>query len=126
MKKIYFAGNFNKIKNEELSLEKMLANDYRSRLLGSSKLLTHYQKNFIVDNKFIYSGPFYCEQASNGDYISTDCNVVIDAEYEAINKADKLVVVFNDNFSVGTVVELGWALNLDIQTSKQSVLRHSI
>ena len=84
MKKIYFAGKFNKIKDKTLSLEAQLENDYRSKLLGSSKLLTYANDNLVVDNKYIYQGPFYCEQASNGDYTSTDCNTVINTEYKAI------------------------------------------
>jgi nucleoside 2-deoxyribosyltransferase len=111
MKKIYFAGKFNKIKEPEISLEKSLVNDFRSQLLGSSKLLTHYQDNLIVNNKFQYVGPFYCEQASNGNFTSTDCNEVLNAEYNSVLQGDVLVVVFGENFSVGSVVELGWALN---------------
>ena len=81
MKKIYFAGKFNKIKKPEISLEKSLRGDFRSQLLGDSKLLTHFQNNLVVNNKFQYIGPFYCEQASNGDFTSTDCNEVQNAEY---------------------------------------------
>ncbi len=111
MKKIYFAGKFNKIKKPGISLEKSLVNDFRSQLLGGSKLLTHYQDNLIVNNKFQYLGPFYCEQASNGNFTSTDCNEVLNAEYNSVLQSDVLVVVFGENFSVGSVVELGWALN---------------
>ena len=113
MKKIYFAGKFNKIKDKTLSLEAQLENDYRSKLLGSSKLLTYANDNLVVDNKYIYQGPFYCEQASNGDYTSTDCNTVINTEYKAICNSDMVLVVFDEDFSVGSVVELGWAINQD-------------
>lgn len=64
MKKIYFAGKFNKSETRLNSLEGMLRNDYRSQLLGDANLLTYYQKNLIINNKFEYIGPFYCEQAS--------------------------------------------------------------
>ena len=111
MKKIYFAGKFNKIKEPGISLEKSLVNDFRSQLLGSSKLLTHYQDNLIVNNKFQYVGPFYCEQASNGNFTSTDCNEVLNAEYNSILQSNVFVVVLGESFSVGSVVELGWALN---------------
>ena len=110
MKKIYFAGKFNKIKQSGITLEQALINDFRSQLLGSSKLLTHYQKQLIVDNKFQYVGPFYCEQASNGNFTSTDCLEVLNAEYKSIQESDILVVIFGESFSVGSVVELGWAL----------------
>ncbi len=113
MRKIYFAGKFNKIKDKTLSLEAQLENDYRSKLLGSSKLLTYANDNLVVDNKCIYQGPFYCEQASTGDYTSTDCNTVINAEYKAICDSDMVLVVFDEDFSVGSVVELGWAINQD-------------
>ena len=113
MKKIYFAGKFNKIKDHSLSLEKQLVNDFRSQLLGSSRLLTYASDNLIVNNQFIYTGPFYCEQASNGDYTSTDCNIVIDTEFEAVKKSDQIIIVFNESFSAGSIVELGWAINLD-------------
>jgi nucleoside 2-deoxyribosyltransferase len=111
MKKIYFAGKFNKTKKANTSLEDSLKNDFRSKLLGSSKLLTHFQENLIVNNKFQYMGPFYCEQASNGNFTSTDCSEVLNAEYNFIQKSDIVVVVFNESFSTGTIVELGWALN---------------
>lgn len=111
MKKIYFAGKFNKHKDNTLSLENRLKEDYRSKLLGSSKLLTYHQENLIIDNKFIYIGPFYCEQASSGNYTSTDCQDVLMAEYEAIKNADQIIIVFDNSFSVGSIVELNWAIN---------------
>ena len=37
------------------------------------------------------------------------------AEYKAIQQSDIFVVVFGENFSVGSVVELGWAINLGKQ-----------
>lgn len=110
MKKVYFAGKFNKIKTQGISPEKSLINDFRSILLGSSKLLTYYQNNLVINNKFQYLGPFYCEQASNGIFTSTDCNKVLNAEYKQIQKCDVFVVVLGESFSVGSVVELGWAL----------------
>lgn len=113
MKKIYFAGKFNLIKNNALSLEERLINDFRSKILGSSKKLTYADKNLKLDNGYIYSGPFYCEQASNGDFTSTDCNVVLKAEYEAVSKCDVYFVLFNQNFSVGSIVELDWALEMN-------------
>lgn len=113
MKKIYFAGKFNLIKDNALTLEDRLVNDFRSKLLGSSKLLTYYQENLKINDKYQYLGPFYCEQASLGDYTSTDCNVVLNAEFDAVKKCDIYVAVFGEKFSVGTVVELGWAINMN-------------
>lgn len=118
MKKIYFAGKFNKIKKQNITLEQSLINDYRSQLLGSSKLLTYYQDNLVVNKKYQYSGPFYCEQASNGNYTSTDCTEVLNAEYNFIDNSDIFVAVLGESFSVGTIVELGWA----IEKQKQIVL----
>lgn len=112
MKKIYFAGKFNLIKGKT-SLEVALVNDYRSLLLGSSKLLCQYQESLMLTENYQYLGPFYCEQASQGDFTSTDCNVVLTSEKESVKKCDIFVCVFGENFSVGSVVELGWALNLN-------------
>ena len=116
MKKVYFAGKFNLLKDKNLSLSNRLINDFRSLLLGDSKLLTLAKDDLKLNDKYIYSGPFYCEQASNGDYTSTDCNVVLEQEYKAVSNADVFVSVFGENFSVGTIVELSWALaqNKDI------------
>ena len=111
MKRIYFAGKFNKIDDNNLSLEQKLKYDYRSILLESPKYLTYYQKDLILNNRYIYSGPFYCEEASSGDFTSTDCNEVLNKEYEAIKKSDIVFIVFNDSFSVGSIVELSWAIN---------------
>lgn len=115
MKKIYFAGKFNKLKQRGMPLSKALCNDYRAKLLHGSELLTYYQKYLVVDNKFEYAGPFYCEQASGGNFTSTDCTAVLNAEYNFILSSDVFVVVLGESFSVGSVVELGWALNADKQ-----------
>lgn len=113
MKKIYFAGKFNLLKDNNLPLEQRLINDYRSKILGSSKLLTYHQEKLIINDNYQYLGPFYCEQASNGNYTSTDCNVVLNSEMEAVKNCDIYVAVFNQSFSVGTIVELGWAISMN-------------
>jgi len=113
MKKIYFAGKFNLIKGDSLTLEQKLVNDYRSLLLGSSKLLTYYQPDLRLNDKYQYLGPFYCEQASQGDFTSTDCNVVLNSEFNFVKNCDIYIAVFGESFSVGTIVELGWALNMN-------------
>lgn len=115
MKKIYFAGKFNLDKNKEKSLDQRLVNDYRARILEDSKKLTYAKENLKLSNGYIYNGPFYCEMASNGDFTSTDCNVVLNSEYEAVNKSDVYFAVFDESFSVGTVVELSWAIALNKQ-----------
>ena len=106
-KRIYFAGKFRLEGEGELPVR--LQNDYRAKLLGGGHTLSYAQKN-LTFGKHIYAGPFYCEQASQGDFTSTDCNVVLKAEYEAVKASDVFVAVFDENFSVGTVVELGWSL----------------
>ncbi len=108
MKRVYFSGKFNKSKNT--ILPDALSYDYRALLLGSATDLAFAQPNLIVDNSFIYSGPFYCEEASKGNYTSTDCNTVLNAEFEAVKNSQTFVCVFSESFSVGTVVELGWAI----------------
>lgn len=113
MKKIYFAGKFNLLPDDNLTLEERLINDFRSKILGGSKRLVYANKDLKLGKGYIYSGPFYCEQASNGDFTSTDCNVVLKAEYEAISKSDIYFVLFDQNFSVGSIVELDWAIEMD-------------
>ena len=112
MKKIYFAGKFNlTLDNKKLS--KRLKNDYRSILLGNSLKLTFPDNNTKLKNYPIkYGGPFYFEQASNGDFTSTDCNTVIKEEMKSIKKCDIFCCVFDMNFSVGSVVELIQAANM--------------
>lgn len=111
MKKVYFAGKFDLLKDKSLSLKERLVHDFRSILLGDSYLLTFAQENLKLNDDYIYAGPFYCEQASNGDYTSTDCNVVLENEYDAVLNSDIYIAVFGENFSVGTIVELDWALD---------------
>lgn len=111
MKKIYFSGKFNKIKKSHLSLSEALKNDYRCKILGDSKKLTYPSDLLVVFDKYIYTGPFYCEQASNGNYTSTDCNAVLNAEFKAVSDADIFICVLSEHFSVGTIVELDWALS---------------
>ncbi len=110
MKKIYFAGKFNKKHDNNLLLSEQLKNDYRSKLLNSSKLLTTPTQNLKLSPNIIYQGPFYCEEASLGNFTSSDCYVILTAEQKAIKEADTLLVVFDKNFSVGSIVELSWAL----------------
>ena len=111
MKKIYFAGKFNLMK-EKLPLSDRLVNDYRSKLLGDSKKLTYACENLLLENfNVIYNGCFYCEQASNGDYTSTDCETVVTEETKQVLSSDIVCCVFDENFSVGTVVELIDAVN---------------
>ena len=78
MEKIYFAGKFQLDGNKTLPLEKRLVNDFRSKILGGSeKLKNAVSGGLILNNGYIYSGPFYCEKASNGDFTSDDCNTVL-------------------------------------------------
>lgn len=111
-KKIYFAGKFNLSKDKNLPLHERLVNDFRSIILKDAKLMVQASKNLKLNNHYIYNGPFYCEEASNGNFTSTDCNVVLNAEFEAVKNSDIYLVVFNSSFSVGSIVELEWALNL--------------
>ncbi len=113
MKKVYFAGKFSLLKNNNLSLEERLVNDFRAIILGNPKKLTYADENVQVNNKYIYKGPFYCEQASNGDFTSTDCNIVLNSEYKAVSDSDIYCAVFDENFSVGTIVELAWAIDMN-------------
>lgn len=114
--KIYIAAKFNKNKLENGKLS--LKNDFRVDLIGDeNKFINFNNQSFIIDKnnkpKYQYVGPFYCEQASNGDFTSTDCNVVLDSEYKAISNCDVYCAVFDENFSVGTIVELSWAINMN-------------
>lgn len=113
MEKIYFAGKFNLDKNKEKALDQRLINDYRSQILENSKKLTYAEDNVQLKNGYIYSGPFYCEKASNGDFTSTDCNTVLNEEYDAVKNSDIYFALFDQNFSVGTIVELGWAISMN-------------
>ena len=113
MKRIYFAGKFKIDKNKGKSLAERLEQDFRAKILEDSKKLTYADDNLKLNNGHIYTGPFYCEQASNGDCTSTDCNVVLNAEHEAVNNSDVYFAVFDQKFSVGTIVELDWAIEMD-------------
>lgn len=106
MNKIYFAGKFSLLPKGK-NLSQRLINDFRSILLGDSKKLTFADESTILQNYPVqYSGPFYCEQASNGDYTSTDCEVVVTKETKAIMDSDIFCCIFDLDFSVGSVVEL--------------------
>ena len=61
MKKVYFSGKFNKLKDPKLSLSDSLKDDYRSKILGGSEKLTHPIDTQIVFGKYIYTGPFQAE-----------------------------------------------------------------
>lgn len=110
---VYFAGKFALRGEKGMPLEQRLTEDYRSALLGNSALLVKHDPNLTVLDNFHYEGPFYCEQASQGVFTSTDCLTVLTAERAFVERCDLYVAVFGENFSVGTVVELGWAIELD-------------
>lgn len=104
--KIFFGGKFDLSASGE-KLHQRLKNDYRSTLLGDSKKLAFADSSAkLKDYPISYKGTFYCEKASNGDYTSTDCEVVSSEEIEAIMHADIFCCVFDLHFSVGTIVEL--------------------
>lgn len=111
MKKVYLSGKFNKISEPCASLAQRLRNDYRAILLGDENKLVTAADNIKLNDKYSYSGPFYCEQASSGEFTSTECNVVVAAERQAVDKCDVFIAVFDEHCSPGTIVELGWALN---------------
>lgn len=69
-----------------------------------------------------YVGPFYCEEAAPGDYTSTNCEVVVRQEYRQVTKSDVVVIVFTDWPSIGTTVELEWA----IQQNKQIIILYEV
>lgn len=111
MKKVYLGGKFNKTDEKHLGLAMRLRNDWRSVLLGDAHRLVNAAENVVLNQKYIYCGPFYCEQASNGDFTSTDCTTVVQSEYASVMNCDIFVAVLDENCSPGTVVEIGWALN---------------
>jgi len=113
MKKIYFAGKFNKNKNNKLPLYERLKDDYRSIILGDPKKITYAQQNLKLNKNIIYSGPFYCEKASNGNFTSTDCQTVLLEEYNSVKNCDIYFVVFDNEFSAGSIVELNWAIEMN-------------
>ena len=117
-----YNGNFNVYiysKSEVLKTESSLSiigvnkGDHTAITVKDKDTKYAYLRYKKLNNGYIYNGPFYCEQASNGDFTSTDCNTVLNAEYEAVNKSDIYIALFDQNFSVGTIVELDWAINMD-------------
>ncbi len=115
MKKVYLSGKFDKKTAPDTGLAQQLQNDWRAILLGNANRLVNSANDVMLNNKYIYCGPFYCEQASNGEFTSTDCTVVVSTEKAAVDNCDIFVAVFDENYSPGTVVELGWALNAEKQ-----------
>ena len=113
MKKIYFAGKFKLDSDTGLSLGERLRDDFRARLLGSGERLAIANEGVMLTADVCYAGPFYCEAASSGEHTSTDCMAVLSAERRAVLECDSYVAVFGESFSVGTVVELGWAIEAD-------------
>ena len=113
MKKIYFAGKFNLDPDESLPLSARLGADFRALVLRSPERLVLASDGVMLTENALYAGPFYCEAASDGEYTSTDCRVVLEAERRAVLGSDVYVAVLGADFSVGTVVELGWALGAD-------------
>ena len=109
---VYFAGKFTLTGDVALPLGTRLSEDYRARLLGSGELLVKHRSDLFVLEDIKYGGPFYCEEASEGVYTSTDCTAVLRAERASVVAADCYVAVFGESFSVGTVVELCWAIEL--------------
>ena len=113
MKSIFCGGKFKLKEDKSLSLAERIKEDYRAHLLKDPNKFLYAHTGSIILDKYKYNGTFYCEKASNGDYTSTDCNAVLNEEYKALSESDIFLCVFDDTFSVGTVVELNWAVNLN-------------
>ena len=110
MKNVFFAGKFLLQGGDPCPLEQRLAGDYRSLLLGDPAKIVRATDTLWVNPDVHYGGTFYCEQASDGQYSSTDCMVVNQAEFDAVCRCDCVVAVLDQSFSCGTVVEIEWAL----------------
>ncbi len=111
-KTVYCAGKFTLRGDKSLPLDWRLTEDYRAVLLGDPALLVKADTGLTVLERWHYGGPFYCEQASGGVFTSTDCVAVLTAERASVEACDVYAAVFGESFSVGTVVELGWAIEL--------------
>ena len=110
MELIYFAGKFRKSKKYS-ALEQILKNDYRAKILKNKTHMAYYIPDLKINDRYIYSGPFYCEQNEKGKTSTTNCDIVLNSEFNQVKNCDIFVCVFDTNFSIGSVVELGWALN---------------
>ena len=113
MKKIFCGGKFNLNKDTSMPLKDRIKEDYRAYLLKDPEKFIYSHEGSIVLDKFIYNGTFYCEKASEGEYTSTECSTVHEEEFKALSNSDIFLCVFDDTFSVGTIVELNWAINLN-------------
>lgn len=111
MKRIYFAGKFKKSK-KYTALEQILKNDYRAKILKNKTHMAYYIPDLKINDRYIYSGPFYCEQNEKGETSTTNCDIVLHTEFNQVKNCDIFVCIFNTNCSIGSVVELGWALNM--------------
>lgn len=109
-KVVYIASKFRMEGHKDLPLHRRLINDFRSKLLGSSEKLTiNIGLVEIPECNALYAGPFYCEQASNGNYTSTDCNTVVKEEIKAVDEADTFITYLDENYSCGSITELIYA-----------------
>jgi len=111
MKKVYFAGKFNKSPDFEKDMVKGLKNDFRAILLGDAAKMVYADDNVKINSQYNYVGPFWCERAPDGTVSATDCDTVISGESREVSICDMFVVVFDEGFAPGAIVELGWALN---------------
>ena len=112
MENIYFGGKFGKSKKYS-ALEQILKNDYRAKILKNKTHMAYYIPNLKINDRYTYSGPFYCEQNEKGATSTTNCDIVLNSEFNQVKNCDIFVCVFDTNFSIGSVVELGWALNMN-------------
>lgn len=99
IKRVYIAAKFNKGNN--------FKDDFRSELVD---ITVYNEESYIKDSngniKYNYVGPFYCEQASNGDVTSTACNDIVKCENDAIEKCDEFIVYFDEHCSPGSITEI--------------------
>lgn len=111
MKKVYFAGKFNKSAEFVTDMVKGFKNDFRAILLGDAEKMIYADDNVKINSKYSYVGPFWCERTPDGSVSATDCDTVISGESREVSICDMFIVVFDDAFAPGAIVELGWALN---------------
>ena len=111
MKKVYLAGKFKKSPEFATDIVKGFQNDFRAILLGDAKKMIYADDNVQINSKYGYVGPFWCERGPDGTVSAIDCNTVIAGESHEVSICDMFIVVFDEEFSPGAIVELGWALN---------------
>lgn len=108
-----FVGSTYDVRHETINEEnatKVLEDDIRSNLLGSSSNFVYAKEMTLPNNNHIrYIGGFYYEKIPSNFISKNSCDYIVEAELRQIDGADIVIIILMNYSAIATITELLYA-----------------